>query len=168
MKPINEKERTLAFIQFMVLAVLAVILIMFVVFFNYDLKSRQNDVLKSQNKTLVEEKRFLSGLSHEIDSLVRVIKSMDGMESDQLVVTRTKISDQLRDLTKNISDSSDVSKLKKSLSDALYNWATDKIIVKNAKDNERIINDCKKEVIELNKSIEDWRQKYNEANRVKL
>ncbi|HKR04542.1 MAG TPA: hypothetical protein VJY62_07885, partial [Bacteroidia bacterium] len=72
------------------------------------------------------------------------------------------------DLTKNISDSSDVSKLKKSLSDALYNWATDKIIVKNAKDNERIINDCKKEVIELNKSIEDWRQKYNEANRVKL
>ncbi len=164
MKPINEKERATAFMQFIVLFVITIIIAVFLAFFPFKLRKKQVDILSEENKTLKNERTFFNGFSSRIDSLVIVVKSMDKMDPADIVRTQADIENQFKQL--NIDDSTSASKINKSLLTIFRNWTVDKQIMQGTTDLKTKVKELEAANKQLEKDVTDWKDKYNEAKRL--
>ena len=118
MKPLNEKERTLAFVQFLILFILTIILTVFFVFFDTKIVKRDYEKLKNRNKELEERVSSSGNLPNEIDSLRLVVMGFKKLASEvEYDETRKIFNESLYskwELTTN--DTSDISKIKFEIS----------------------------------------------------
>jgi cell shape-determining protein MreC len=118
MKPLNEKERTLAFVQFLILFILTIVLTIFFVFFDTKIVKRDYEVLKKENKELKERVSSAGNLPNEIDSLRLVVMGLKKLSSEVDYDETRKIFNESLDskweLAKN--DTSDISKIKIEIS----------------------------------------------------
>ena len=69
MKPINDKERTIAYFQFLALSILFIVVWTVAVFFDYRVKGKDSQVLKNENNRLKEMMLSTANLDSQIDSL---------------------------------------------------------------------------------------------------
>ncbi|MEP7170471.1 MAG: type VI secretion system TssO [Bacteroidota bacterium] len=162
MKPINEKERTLAFVQFLVLFILTVILTVFFVFADFSIKKKDYQVLRDQVAKLQGEKQLLDSLSRQIEAITVKMNTMDKASSTDLDNTQLDIKGQLAGWKSSIStDTTNIERMKISIANALQNWANDKRAV-NAQQNQNTnFQELQKAKKDLEEKFIQLQQDYN-------
>ncbi len=116
MKPINDKERTIAYFQFLALSILFIVVWTVAVFFDYRIKGKDSQVLKSENNRLKEMMMATSNLDSQIDSLLNVVKGFDKLTSIEYEDARPRFKDGLSALWASAKeDSTDMAKIKAGL-----------------------------------------------------
>lgn len=124
MKPLNEKERTLAFVQFLVLFILTIIVTIWLVFFDVKIAKTDYEVLKAENRKLKEEKTATTELPNQIDSLTKVVM---GFNSLPLLEYNSKVQMFNDDLERiwsiSADDTSSFAKSKDKLGEVFKKWS---------------------------------------------
>lgn len=148
---LNRKERTSAFLLFLLMFIITTGVLFFAIFFNYRLPLKENEVLKSENDKILAEFNFQKKFSEKIDHISVLIDSLDkSPESFQFI--EQNISFELVELKEKIPADSDQS-LK--LYDNVILTITDLV---NTKKLLLQVNDSKKEIDLLNTQIKAYEE----------
>lgn len=148
---LNKKERTSAFLLFLLMFIVTTGVLFFAIFFNYRLPLKENEVLKSENDKILAEFNFQKKFSEKIEHIGVLIDSLDkSPESFQFI--EQNISFELVDLKEKIPADSDQS-LK--LYDNVLITITDLV---NTKKLLLQVNDSKKEIDLLNTQIKAYEE----------
>lgn len=148
---LNKKERTSAFLLFLLMFIVTTGVLFFAIFFNYRLPLKENEVLKNENDKILAEFNFQKKFSEKIDHISVLIDSLDkSPESFQFI--EQNISFELVDLKEKIPADSDQS-LK--LYDNVILTITDLV---NTKKLLLQVNDSKKEIDLLNTQIKAYEE----------
>lgn len=148
---LNKKERTSAFLLFLLMFIITTGVLFFAVFFNYRLPLKENEVLKNENDKILAEFNFQKKFSEKIEHIGVLIDSLDkSPESFQFI--EQNISFELVELKEKIPADSDQS-LK--LYDNVILTITDLV---NAKKLLLQVNDSKKEIDMLNTQIKAYEE----------
>ncbi|WP_296144530.1 type VI secretion system TssO [uncultured Flavobacterium sp.] len=148
---LNKKERTSAFLLFLLMFIITTGVLFFAVFFNYRLPLKENEVLKNENDKILAEFNFQKKFSEKIEHIGILIDSLDkSPESFQFI--EQNISFELVELKEKIPADSDQS-LK--LYDNVILTITDLV---NAKKLLLQVNDSKKEIDMLNTQIKAYEE----------
>ncbi len=148
---LNKKERTSAFLLFLLMFIITTGILFFAVFFNYRLPLKENEVLKNENDKILAEFNFQKKFSEKIEHIGVLIDSLDkSPESFQFI--EQNISFELVELKEKIPADSDQS-LK--LYDNVILTITDLV---NAKKLLLQVNDSKKEIDMLNTQIKAYEE----------
>lgn len=151
---LNKKERTSAFLLFLLMFIVTTGVLFFAIFFNYKLPIKENEVLKNENDKIVAEFNFQKMFSEKVEHIGVLIDSLDkAPESFQFI--EQNITYELVDLKEKIPADSDQS-LK--LYDNVILSLKDLV---NAKRLLLQVNDSKKEIELLNQQI----KAYDEENK---
>ena len=161
MDPINQKERTTAFLQFMVLFVITIIFVNVGVFFNTQFFRRDYKNLKEKLHEKEGSVDFIPGLVALWDSTQQNIKKLDITNDANFDAIKTdiyyKYLDQLRIQSK---DTTNIDLLKARTRDICHEWINDRrkllevnnLLKENAKKDRRI---QKLENILIQKGVSD-------------
>ena len=123
MKPINEKERTLAFVQFLVLFILTVILTIFFVFFDTKIAKKDYEELKADNKQLKLNSKIFADLPAQIDSLHTVVMGYKKLgETEYKDQSETFIKELKLNWGSEKSDTSEAGKIKIEMYKVFKDW----------------------------------------------
>lgn len=148
---LNKKERTSAFLLFLLMFITTTGVLFFAIFFNYRLPLKENEVLKNENDKILAEFNFQKKFSEKIEHIGVLIDSLDkSPESFQFI--EQNISFELVELKEKIPADSDQS-LK--LYDNVILTVTDLV---NAKKLLLQVNDSKKEIDMLNTQIKAYEE----------
>lgn len=148
---LNKKERTSAFLLFLLMFIITTGVLFFAIFFNYRLPLKENEVLKNENDKILAEFNFQKKFSEKIEHIGVLIDSLDkSPESFQFI--EQNISFELVELKEKIPADSDQS-LK--LYDNVILTVTDLV---NAKKLLLQVNDSKKEIDMLNTQIKAYEE----------
>lgn len=148
---LNKKERTSAFLLFLLMFIITTGVLFFAIFFNYRLPLKENEVLKNENDKILAEFNFQKKFSEKIEHIGVLIDSLDkSPESFQFI--EQNISFELVELKEKIPANSDQS-LK--LYDNVILTVTDLV---NAKKLLLQVNDSKKEIDMLNTQIKAYEE----------
>ena len=148
---LNKKERTSAFLLFLLMFIVTTGVLFFAIFFNYRLPLKENEVLKNENDKILAEFNFQKKFSEKIDHISVLIDSLDkSPESFQFI--EQNISFELVDLKEKIPADSDQS-LK--LYDNVILTITDLV---NTKKLLLQVNDSKKEIDMLNQQLKAYEE----------
>lgn len=158
MKPINDKERTVAYFQFLVLSILFIVVWTVAVFFDYKIKAKDYEVLKKENKRLKGSMVSSSQLRSQIDSLTMVVLSFKTM-------TETDYNDKVKRFSDDLShvlaiepnDTSELNMIKIGILKTFKEWSYSM----GASIRELNKNDLVKEKINEIKALND---KYTELS----
>lgn len=155
---LNKKERTSAFLLFLLMFIITTGVLFFAIFFNYRLPLKENEVLKSENDKILAEFNFQKKFSEKIEHIGVLIDSLDkSPESFQFI--EQNISFELVDLKEKIPADSDQS-LK--LYDNVLITITDLV---NTKKLLLQVNDSKKEIDMLNQQLKLYEEDNKELLR---
>jgi len=155
---LNKKERTSAFLLFLLMFIITTGVLFFAIFFNYRLPLKENEVLKSENDKILAEFNFQKKFSEKIEHIGVLIDSLDkSPESFQFI--EQNISFELVDLKEKIPADSDQS-LK--LYDNVLLTITDLV---NTKKLLLQVNDSKKEIDVLNQQLKAYEEDNKELLR---
>lgn len=155
---LNRKERTSAFLLFLLMFIITTGVLFFAIFFNYRLPLKENEVLKSENDKILTEFNFQKQFSDKIESIGTLVDSLDkAPESFQFI--EQKISYELVDLKEKIPADSDQS-LK--LYDNVILTITDLVKTKRLLLQ---VNDSKKEIEQLNKQLKEYEEENDKLSR---
>ena len=155
---LNKKERTSAFLLFLLMFIVTTGVLFFAVFFNYRLPLKENEVLKNENDKILAEFNFQKKFSEKIEHIGVLIDSLDkSPESFQFI--EQNISFELVELKEKIPADSDQS-LK--LYDNVILTITDLV---NSKKLLLQVNDSKKEIDMLNTQIKAYEEENKELLR---
>ncbi len=123
MKPINDKERTIAYFQFLALSILFIVVWTVAVFFDYRIKAKDYEVLKIENKILKNTLITSSDLHAQIDSLIGKVGTFGKMSETEYDEQRKRFVDDLKDLLMNdAQDTSELSKIKVGVYKLFKEW----------------------------------------------
>ena len=148
---LNKKERTSAFLLFLLMFIITTGVLFFAIFFNYRLPLKENEVLKNENDKILAEFNFQKKFSEKIEHISVLIDSLDkSPESFQFI--EQNISFELVDLKEKIPADSDQS-LK--LYDNVILTITDLV---NTKKLLLQVNDSKKEIDMLNQQLKAYEE----------
>lgn len=148
---LNKKERTSAFLLFLLMFFVTTGVLFFAIFFNYRLPLKENEVLKNENDKILAEFNFQKKFSEKIEHIGVLIDSLDkSPESFQFI--EQNISFELVELKEKIPADSDQS-LK--LYDNVIITITDLV---NSKKLLLQVNDSKKEIDLLNTQIKAYEE----------
>jgi len=148
---LNRKERTSAFLLFLLMFIITTGVLFFAIFFNYRLPLKENEVLKNENDKILAEFNFQKKFSEKIEHISVLIDSLDkSPESFQFI--EQNISFELVDLKEKIPADSDQS-LK--LYDNVILTITDLV---NTKKLLLQVNDSKKEIDVLNQQLKAYEE----------
>lgn len=167
MKPLNEKERTLAFVQFLVLFILTIILTVFFVFFGTKVVKKDYANLKEENRILKETSLSSGSLSLEIDSLFLKAKNLKNLPEIDFNLAQKGFIDELRSgwQIENKTDTSSLFKTKKAVFELFKEYTSNiqfYITIKNSS------NDIKAKNEELEKLRQDYQDLKTEFNLYKV
>ncbi len=165
MKPINEKERTMAFFQFLVLALLILFLWPFLFYFDFNIKKKDIETVRQENKQLKESQHFLDGTSYKIDSIVNVIKTFDAMPITKYDLARDQILSDIKDWKDFKGDTTNLDRMKLSMYNAFYNWAWDKKYVIDGNQKDMDLKALKQQYDQLEKQNTDLTNKLENLQR---
>jgi len=155
---LNKKERTSAFLLFLLMFIVTTGVLFFAIFFNYRLPLKENEVLKNENDKILAEFNFQKKFSEKIEHIGVLIDSLDkSPESFQFI--EQNISFELVELKEKIPADSDQS-LK--LYDNVILTITDLV---NSKKLLLQVNDSKKEIDMLNTQIKAYEEENKELLR---
>ncbi|MGM5632033.1 type VI secretion system TssO [Apibacter raozihei] len=82
MEVLNKKERLISFLLFISLFLITVVIIVVSVFFNFHLPWRENEELKKENASMINEFRFQSKFEEQMELLKKYIDSIDMPNQD--------------------------------------------------------------------------------------
>ena len=148
MKPINEKERTLAFVQFLVLFILTIILTVFFVFFPFKIRDKEVMELKEKLKHLSNSQFNYSTILQLLDSANNSINSLDNVDKNAYSGREYTIRNNFLSRLGSINDTSDISKLQLKVNSICNNWMIDKSKLKQ-------IDDLNSTIYKQSKTIEN-------------
>lgn len=148
---LNRKERTSAFLLFLLMFIITTGVLFFAIFFNYRLPLKENEVLKSENDKILAEFNFQKKFSEKIEHISVLIDSLDkSPESFQFI--EQNISFELVELKEKIPADSDQS-LK--LYDNVILTITDLV---NTKKLLLQVDDSKKQIDVLNQQLKAYEE----------
>ncbi|MEO8088300.1 MAG: hypothetical protein ABI763_15875 [Bacteroidota bacterium] len=155
MKPINDKERTIAYFQFLALSILFIVIWTVAVFFDYKIKAIDYQVLKQENKIIKNNMLETYNLDNQIDSMRQVVEGLSKMTSTDYDDARARFKDGLTTLWQtNAGDSSNLSKIKTGLSKVFMEWYYSIGAKIREGDKNDIIKTDKAEIKELQEKLE--------------
>jgi uncharacterized protein YlxW (UPF0749 family) len=164
MDPINQKERTTSFLQFMLLFLVTIIFVNVGVFFNTKFFKKDYDVLKAESKKLER----LDDLRSKIDTLNSRIPKMDKMTETEWKREKDDLDDILEQMISLDSDSSNLQLLTLSLKTTFKNSIFDKDYIMRYRDSNSEIKEMQNELDkekerykELEKDYKDMEKEYN-------
>jgi DNA repair ATPase RecN len=161
MKPINEKERTLAFIQFLVLSVMAIVLFMFVVFFNYNLKWKENKVLKEEIKRLKGNQTFSTDFPLLIDSLRNEVNDFKKLTAFDYNLKNKRLNTDLSvSLLSLKEDTSNLAQTKSEILKVIQDWSYDVEATISQSSNITELKSLKKQLEEKQASYDAMEKEY--------
>ncbi len=124
MKPINDKERTIAYFQFLALSILFIVVWTVAVFFDYRIKAKDYQVLKAENKILKNTMITSSDLDLQIDSFITVVKGFTKMPETEYEEMRKRFVDDIESLwLTDRKDTSELNNIKISVSRVFKEWS---------------------------------------------
>ncbi len=159
MKPKNIKERRSRFIKFILLFLLTVSTIIALVFFNFKVPKKENQLLKSQAKSIKKEIRFQSKFAVEMTVVKNMIDSLD-IPGQNISYQKNLISSRLVDLQKTIPTK-----------DSTYKYDMYTSIIKlyveleEAKDKLRDLKDSENTITEYKDELESCRRNLEQTKR---
>lgn len=126
MKPINDKERTLAYFQFLVLSILFLVLWTVAVFFDYRVKAKDYQVLKEENKKLKETLAISTDLPHQIDSFASRVKDLKKVTEPDFDMARKVLMDDINELwLDDKQDTAASARIRKATANIFKQWTYD-------------------------------------------
>lgn len=155
---LNRKERTSAFLLFLLMFIITTGVLFFAIFFNYKLPLKENEVLKSENDKILTEFNFQKQFSDRLEHIGVLIDSLDkAPESFQFI--EQNISFELVDLKEKIpADSDQGLKLYDNVILTINDLVkTKKLLLQ--------VNDSKKEIDVLNKQLKEYEEENKELLR---
>ncbi|MBL0341119.1 MAG: hypothetical protein IPP71_09445 [Bacteroidetes bacterium] len=147
MDPINQKERTTAFLQFIVLFVITIVFVNVGVFFNTRFFRKDYQVLKEKLKEKEGSTEFIPPLVSLLDSTKQSIKTLDVTNDADFDAVKTDIYYKFLDQLRIASiDTSNVDLLRASMRDICHEWINDRrkllqvneLLKENARQDRRI------------------------------
>lgn len=151
MEILNKKERTSAFLLFLLMYFITTGVLIAAIFYNYKLPLKENEVLKAENEKILNEFNFQKGFSEKIEYVSKLVDSLDkAPESFQFI--EQNITYELVDLKEKIPADSDQS-LK------LYDNYI--LTVKDLVNSKKLllqVNDSKKDIELLNSQIKAYEE----------
>lgn len=106
---LNKKERTSAFIMFLLMFAVTTGVLIFALFFDFRLPLKENEVLKLENEKIVKESNFNKVFSDKVEYIGKLVDSLDKAPEKFPFIEQT-INVELVDLQKK-ADSLEGSKL---------------------------------------------------------
>lgn len=148
---LNKKERTSAFLLFLLMFIVTTGVLFFAIFFNYKLPIKENEVLKNENDKILAEFNFQKNFSDKIERIGVLIDSLDkAPESFQFL--EQKINFELVDLQEEIpADSDQGLKLYDNVILSLKHLVNTKKLLLQ-------VDDSKKEIDGLNEQIKAYEE----------
>lgn len=127
MVPLNEKERTNAFIQFIALFTLTLILVAVYVLMNGNMYKKERDVLRTEIKSLKENpSNNNSQLAILVDTLKKSISGLDKLDNANFSVNESMIRSELINQLIIKGDSGDIARIRQTIKDICDKWIIDK------------------------------------------
>ena len=124
MKPLNDKERTVAYFQFLVLAILFLVLWTVAIFFDYRVKAKDYQVIKAENKRLKENMILSNDLHLQIDSLIKVASELSKLSPVDFEFERKRFVDEISILwPARATDTTTLAKIKISVLKIFQEWS---------------------------------------------
>lgn len=168
MKPINDKERTIAYFQFLALSILFIVVWTVAVFFDYRVKGKDSQVLKNENNRLKEMMKSTANLDSQIDSLANVVKGFAKLSSIEYEDARLRFKDGLSTIwSSEKEDSTDLAKIKAGLIKVYMEWYYSiGSRIREDKKNEDIkllqaqINDLTEKLATKDRDFEDYKRSH--------
>ena len=77
MKPKNSKERSNSFLKFLALFLVTIIFVILAVYFNYEIPSKENELLRDQAKVMEEDLKFQNTFYNEMEHIKGLIDSLN-------------------------------------------------------------------------------------------
>ena len=146
---LNKKERTSAFLLFLLMFIITTGVLILAIFFNYRLPLKENEVLKAENDKILTEFNFQKKFSDKVEHIGVLIDSLDkAPESFQFI--EQSINYELVDLKEKIPVDSDQSlKLYENVIITINDLVKAKKLLLQ-------VNDSKKEIDQLNNQIKAY------------
>lgn len=148
---LNRKERTSAFLLFLLMFVITTGVLIAALFYNYKLPLKENEVLKAENDKILTEFNFQKKFSEKIEHISVLVDSLD-KSPENFQFTEQTINFELVHLNEEIPVDSD-----KSLK--LYDNVI--LTIKDLVNSKRLllqVNDSKKEIDALNNQIKSYEE----------
>ncbi len=154
MKPINSKERKIAFIKFTGLFTVVVALVVIAVFCNFSIPSEEIKVLRNMNQRLTSQVALQEEIMRLSDSTQAEFVRID--QPDQLFkIVEGKISDNINGLQKFANDSSLQGKIVKNMHTTYIGWLKDKKALQENSDMPKELQKVKEELKETKEALRD-------------
>lgn len=161
MDPINQKERSTSFLQFMLLFLVTIIFVNVGVFFNTRFFKKDYDVLKAENKKLEK----LVDLKSKIDTLNSRIPRMDKMTETEWKREKDDLDEILNQMTSIDADSSNLQLLTLSLKTTFKNSIFDKDYIMRYRDSNTEIKSLQDELDKEKERYKDLEKDYKEMEK---
>ena len=159
MKPKNLKERRNRFLKFILLFLLTVSTIVALVFFNFRIPKKENNLLKTQAKAIKKEMAFQNEFTKKMKSLRNMIDSLD-IPGQNISFQKSLINSKLVELQKTIPTK-----------DSTYRYDMYTSIVKlhsdfvEAKDRLRDLKEAESTIAEYKDELETCRKNLTQTER---
>jgi len=165
MKPLNDKERTIAYFQFLVLSITFLVVWTVAVFFDYRIKAKDYEVLKQENKKLKESSISSANLPHQIDSLKGEILSWQKMTETDYTDAKGMMMTELK-VNFTGTDSTELSKIKNSVADVLKQLMFKMGASIREGQKSSLVNEKSSEIKDLQKKLDDLKDEFRDYQRV--
>lgn len=139
MEPINQKERSAIFIQFLLIYSISLIVVGFLVYFNTRVVKKDYQVMKEKLAEMKSSTEFVDELNEVLGSSMEKISELDTKNENNFNFSKGLIYDELNKLKTN-QQSNAVDSLKNKLFNISDSWIRDK---------SKLLD-----IVELNKEIE--------------
>jgi hypothetical protein len=103
MEILNKKERTSAFLMFLLMFFFTTGILIFALFFNYKLPVKENQVLKEENEIMLKQSNYQKKFSDEFGKVSKLLDSMR-KSPERAAYIEQSISQKLASLSKEIPD----------------------------------------------------------------
>ena len=162
MKPKNSKERNSSFLKFLLLFLVTTGTAVGAVYFNYRIPSHENELLRTQAKSIDTDMKFQSNFFQEMKVLKSLIDSLD-VRGQNIPLQNSEISDKLVQLKNSIPTKDEESHLydmHMSIVDLYADFQVIKGNIIELRDAESIIEEleedlkaCKRELKEAERNL---------------
>lgn len=159
MKPKNSKERQTAFLKYLLLFLVTVLTIVFAIYFNYKVPNKENDLLKTQIKSVEKEMEFQNNFSDEMRAVKSMIDSLD-IPGQNISYQNSLVSAKLVELQKTIPSKDSTYRY-----DMYTNIVNIYVELQDTKGELRSLNDAKSTIDEYKEALDRCRADLKQTER---
>ena len=156
MKPKNSKERRTSFLKFLGLFLLTVSMILLVVYFNFNVPKKENDLLRQQATVIENDREFQGDFFSEMEAVKKMMDSLD-RPGAQVLHESSLISAKLAEMENTIptKDSTYLYDMHMSIVDTYADMLENKGKLKELSESEKLIDDYAVELEKCEQLLRD-------------